>query len=228
MNGQRRSIRALATAIPVAVLVALLLAGCVTAPRPVPADREAAWSELRARLQALSGWHAEGRLTVRTEADVGNAHFTWVEEPGSGYRLRLGGPLGQGGGRLSGGDGRATLVTADGQRYIGGDAAGLLRDLYGWEIPVAGLRQWLLGLPGEQAEYRLDRFGRLESLDWRGWHIEYRRYRNVDDLDLPATLVARDREDGTEIRIAIDHWDVGAGDGDAGPEPSSPVPLMGG
>ena len=211
-----------------AMLLAVLLAGCATAPRPVPDDRAAAWSQLQGRLQALSAWRAEGRLTVRTPGDVGNAHFTWIEQAGGAFRLRLGGPLGQGGGRLTGGGDGATLVTADGRRYAGRDAAALLHDLYGWRIPVAGLRRWLLGLPGEEAQFRLDRFGRLATLDWRGWDIEYRRHRNVGDLDLPATLLARDASAGTEIRIAIDHWDLGGGDNNNEAAPGSPVPLIGG
>lgn len=204
-----------------------LLAACATGPRSVPGDREAAWSDQRERLEALSGWRAEGRLAVRTDDDAGNANFVWVEAGDERFRLRLEGPLGQGGARLVVDGGRAVLTAGDGQRYAGPDAGRLLDDLYGWNIPVAGLRQWMVGLPGADADYELDRFGRITALDWRGWHIEYRRYRQVGDLDLPATLIATRADSGTEIRVAIDQWEPEAGD-ESPSEDGSPVPLMGG
>ena len=212
--------------IVVVFLGAALLTACATGPRSVPGDREAAWADHRDRLEALSGWRAEGRLAVRTRDDAGNANFVWIEEGEDRFRLRLEGPLGQGGGRLVVDGVGAVLTTGDGQRYAGSDAGRLLGELYGWDIPVAGLRQWLVGLPGADADYDLDRFGRITALDWRGWRIEYRRYRQVGELDLPATLVASRAEAGTEIRVAIDQWVPGAGN-EPPSEAGSTIPLMG-
>ncbi len=213
--------------IAVSLVCSALLAGCATGPRSVPEDREEAWSDQRQRLEALSGWRAEGRLAVRTRDDAGNANFVWIEEGEERFRLRLEGPLGQGGGRLVVDGGQAVLTTGDGQQYAGHDAGRLLDDLYGWNIPVTGLRQWLVGLPGSDADYELDRFGRITALEWRGWHIEYRRYRPVGDLDLPATLVATRADSGTEIRVAIDQWEPEASD-ESPSDDGSTIPLMGG
>jgi outer membrane lipoprotein LolB len=210
-----------------AAVCGALLAGCATGPRSVPDDRQAAWAEHRQALEALSGWRAEGRLAVQAPGDAGNANFVWVENGDGHYRLRLEGPLGQGGGRLEVNEDRAVLTTGDGQRYAGADAGALLADLYGWNIPVSGLRHWLVGLPGAGADYELDRFGRITALDWRGWHIEYRRYRQVGDLDLPATLIATGHDSGTEIRVAIDRWRPRADEGAPVDEDGSTVPLMG-
>lgn len=212
------------------VLVALalvLVAGCAAGPRPVPDERTRAWTELRAELEALDQWQAEGRLVVRDGRDGNPAGFTWIERPDGGFQLRLSGPWGQGVARLTGGAGRAELVTAEGMRYTAGDAHQLLAGVYGWDIPVAGLRRWLLGLPGPDATYTLDRFGRLETLDWRDWHIEYGRYRLVDEgLDMPAVLTASRAGGDTEIRVAIHEWRLGPGKPDA-PGGESPIPLMG-
>lgn len=216
----------LRASLPVLCL-AVLLAGCAAGPRPLPDDRQAAWQELRARLEALEGWHAEGRLSVRMDGDGGQAGFTWVETRDAGFQLRLSGPWGQGAARLRGGDGAAELRSGDGYRYAGDDARSLLARVYGWDIPVAGLRSWLIGLPADGADYTLDRFGRLATLDRGGWHIEYRRYRRVGDLDLPAVLRARNAAADTEVRVVVDDWRPGSADGDA-PGPTSPVPLMGG
>lgn len=213
--------------IAVLLVGSALLGACATGPRSVPEDREAAWSEQRQRLEALSGWRAEGRLAVRTRDDAGNANFVWVETADERFRLRLEGPLGQGGARLVVDGEQAVLTTGDGRRYTGRDAGRLLEALYDWDIPVSGLRQWLVGLPGTDADYELDQFGRIAGLDWRGWHIEYRRYRQAGDLDLPATLVVTRTDSRTEIRVAIDQWEPEAGDGSPS-EDDSTIPLMGG
>lgn len=207
-----------------ALVVALALAGCA-APRPVPDDRDAAWSDRRARLAELSDWRAEGRIAVRGTAEPGSVHFSWIQSPGPGFALRLEGPWGQNVGRLEVGAQRSVLTTREGARYVGGDPARLIEDLYGWQVPVTALRDWLVGLPGESRDFRLDRFGRLARLDWRGWRIAYRRHRRVDGLDLPVELRGRNADAGTEIRIAIDRWQL---DGAASePDDHSPVPLMG-
>jgi outer membrane lipoprotein LolB len=206
------------------VLLGILLGACA-APRPVPEDRTAAWQDHRAKLAALDRWRAEGRLTVDARGEGGQAGFTWIEPAGSGFRLRLGGPFGRSGARLVSDAGGVVLETGRGRRYRGGDARRLLADLYGWQIPVAGLRQWLLGLPAGSDDFTLDRFGRLETLQWQDWRVEYARYRPVDGLDLPVELSAR-RADGARLRVVVDAWSPGAGE-PAAPS-DSPVPLIGG
>lgn len=206
--------------------LALVLAGCATPPRPSADDRAAAWESLRTRLQALDAWRAEGRLVVRSGNEGGQVAFTWIERPDGTFALRMAGPWGQGAARLRGGDGRAQLRAADGARYVAGDARELLAGVYGWDVPVSGLRRWLIGLPDAGADYTLDRFGRVATLDWQGWRVAYRRYRQVDDIDVPAVLTAARARDGTEIRIAVDAWRFDTGGGDARPA-DSPVPLIG-
>lgn len=211
----------------VLVAIALLgLAGCATGPREVPGDREEAWRTLEARLEALDRWRAEGRLSVRMGGDGGQARFSWTDEAGAGFRLRLEGPWGSGAARLAGGNGSARLTTGEGRDYAGADARALLAAVYGWDIPVAGLRRWLIGLPADAGGYTLDRFGRLATLESQGWRIEYRRYRQVGDLDLPAVLRARRVAGETEVRVVVDEWYPGGGDSGA-PAPESPIPLIG-
>lgn len=204
----------------------LLIGGCTTtAPRPLPDDRERAWKDMRAELEALERWRAEGRLVVRTGSEGGQARFAWREYGEGRFSLRLSGPWGQGAARLEGGQGRAELLAADGRRFAGPDARELLLTVYGWDIPVNALRQWLVGLPTEGATRELDRFGRVASLQWRGWALEYRRYRQHRELDLPALLVARRNGDEVELRLAVDHWRIGD---ERSPVPGSTVPLIGG
>jgi len=207
------------------LLLALGLAGCATGPRPVPDEPSRAWEDKRVQLEALDVWRADGRLVVRSPDGGGQAHFTWHEVGNDRFSLRLGGPWGQGAARLTGNAGRVDLQAADGRRFTGPDARDLLMSVYGWDIPVGALRRWLVGLPTEDADYTLDRFGRVASLQWREWSLEYRRYRQRDGIDLPAMLTASREGDGVELRVAVDQWQLG---GETGTVPQSPVPLIGG
>lgn len=214
-------LRRLLLLLPLVVLVG----ACATGPRSLPDDREQAWERMRAQLETLQSWRAEGRLVARTGNEGGQARFAWREFGDGRFSLRLSGPWGQGAARLEGADGEVELRAADGRRFTGTDARTLLLSVYGWDIPVDALRRWLIGLPTDGATHELDRFGRIASLQWRGWSLDYRRYRQHDELDLPALLVANRDGDDVELRLAIDHWRAGE---DGSPVPESTVPLMGG
>ena len=210
-----------------AVMLAIIMLVACAGPRTIPDDRGAAWSRLQSRLAELDRWRAEGRLVVHTDDNGGQAAFTWIETADAGFRLHLGGPWGRGAARLTVDQDGVLLTTGRGERYRGADAQRLLRELYGWEIPVDGLRQWLLGLPAGSSEFTLDRFGRLATLDWGEWRIEYSRYRQTDGLDLPAMLTARRAGDGARIRVVVDDWVLGAPREQQEPDDSA-VPLIGG
>jgi len=212
----------------VVVAALLMLGACALQPREVPDDPEAAWQDLRERLEAMDAWRADGRLSVRMEDDSGSASFDWRERLEGGFTLHLSGPWGQGMARLRADNGRAVLDAGDDRVYTGTDAALLLHDLYGWDIPVDGLRRWLVGLPaddGGAASYELDAFGRLSRMSWRDWEIDYLRYGQVDGLDLPTRLEARRTDGATRVRVAIDRWRL-TEDADADRDGSG-VPLIG-
>jgi len=217
----------------VGVLV-FLLAACAAPRGERPDDPAAAWAQHRDRVETIESWRVEGRLSVRgsqegrRSAAGGTVGFDWHEQPGAGFRLDLAGAWGQSVARVQADGRRARLDVGDGRVFVGTDARQLLADVYGWDIPVAGLRRWLLGLAGEGADpasYELDRRGRLASLEWREWLVEYRRYRQVDGLDLPVDLVATRADGGARLRVIVDRW-MPQGRGDAA-EDNGRIPLIG-
>lgn len=217
------------------IAVAALLAACAyQGPRERPADREQAWQELRAGLESIETWRAQGRMSVRTASDGGSAGFDWREQGDGRFELRLAGPWGQGVARLSGTRNRAVLDEGNGRILRGRDAGRLLRRAYDWNIPVSELRRWLIGLPAAdevEVSYTLDVYGRLETLDWEDWQITYGRYRQRDDLDLPAELTIDNSAEAVRIRVAIDDWDLdppAQQQDEPRDDDGSGVPLIGG
>ncbi|HIE20305.1 MAG TPA: outer membrane lipoprotein LolB, partial [Rhodospirillales bacterium] len=71
------------------------------------------------------------------------------------------------------------------------DAGELISRVTGWQIPVAGLRWWLLGLtePGSNAEYTLDENHRLATVQQAGWKVSLDKYNPFDGHVLPTSIV---------------------------------------
>jgi outer membrane lipoprotein LolB len=211
-----------------AALIAVTAAGCAGPARQPLEDAASAWAERRASLQALSAWRAEGRLSARVERDGGQAHFAWSQS-GSRFRLRLGGPWGQGAAILEAEPDRVTLDTGEGRRYRGTDARSLLASVYGWDIPVAELRYWLVGLPGPRTQFSLDEYGRLARLTWQDWRIVYSGYEQVDGRALPSSIRIEREPDArgsvARVKLVVDQWRLGrASDAaDANGDNSGPI-----
>ena len=190
---------------PIVLAWLLLAAGCAgRAPLPTTAS-EAQWQQHRARVAALVAWQARGRVGMRAGDEGWSASFDWRQQDDR-FRIRLSGPFGRGVLQLAGDGNLVVLEQADGPRRAARSAEQLLEDETGWQLPVSGLRYWLLGLPQPQREerHRLDPQGRLAELEQDGWQIEFRRYQAVDGLDLPAKLALRNRT--LDVKLVIQQW----------------------
>jgi outer membrane lipoprotein LolB len=194
------------------LLSAVLILGCAPAPqRPSPDSVQAAWEQRRARLSELSEWRVVGRMALQNGDEAYHGHVDWRQDR-EGYRIRLNAPLGQGSVELQGKPGEVTLRSGDGDPIRAVDPNSLLREATGWRLPVAGLRWWVLGVPHPEGarpvEARLDDSGRLELLRQDGWGIEYRRYTELDGLELPDKVFLS-RGD-LRVRLVMERWSLAA------------------
>ena len=187
------------------LLLTLLLAGCAGTPATktiTSPDRFPRASELP------DSWQLTGRISL-TQGEAGwHAGVDWAEQADS-FRLRLSGPLGQGGFLLTGNAGGVLLRDSSQRVYAAADTGALLAQVTGWTLPVAGLRYWVLGIPAPNADFEaeVDAAGRLERLVQDGWTIRYSRYHPAADGRWPARLgLARD---DISVRLVIDQWQFG-------------------
>jgi outer membrane lipoprotein LolB len=180
-----------------ALLLAVLLAGCVALPSVTPQLPDAAAS--------LERWAFNGRVSLTREQTGWHASLAWREDGGD-YDLRVSGPLGQAAFELSGDTGGVMLVDADNRTFTARDADALLRHVTGWALPVTGMHYWVRGLavPGVEAQVERDTAGQVSRLEQSGWEIRYDRYRVVDGLMLPGRL--RMQQGDVSVRLVIDEW----------------------
>lgn len=190
-----------------AAACALLLGACETIPEPgVVGDPLAAWSQHREGLEALADWSANGRLGVRSETDSFTARVQW-DQSGDSFRIRLSSPLGQGLAELTGVPGAVVMRTAENRVYRAASADELLARELGWEVPLDGLRYWMLGRESPATRVKtwsIDETGRLATIDQLGWQVEYDGYRAVDGIDLPIKLVLHHPR--LSARVVVSRW----------------------
>lgn len=183
----------------------LLLSGCAAVPPLAPPPPCPGVSCVRS---SINDWKLQGRISLTRGEQGWHAGLDW-ENHADRYRLRVNGPLGQGALQLDGDSSGVTLVDADGRIYTAADAESLLLQVAGWQLPVAGLRFWVRGLPDPDAhpEVMLDAQGRVQQLKQSGWTIRYQRFLLVDGVEWPARLTLE--HDDLLLKMVIDQWQPG-------------------
>lgn len=154
----------------------------------------------------LVSYTMRGRFALRQGSEAASGRIDWARRPGEEQVLLLD-PLGTGIGELTQRADGARLKLADGRRYEGENGEELLAAVTGMRIPLGVMGVWLAGKglgDGSVSELERDQEDRVSRFRHDGWQVEY-RYREADAL--PSTVRAR-RDDGTEIRLAIESWEL--------------------
>lgn len=175
----------------------------------------------RARIESLGltagdcaapAWAMTGRVALSNGKDGGSGRIEWVQAAGQ-MRVGLTAPVTRQGWVLDVGKEGATLQGVPNGPLHGADAATLLRDNTGWDIPVAGLGCWVRGAWASEASlgvanvgYATD--GRLQRLEQAGWIIDYADWRldAGSGVELPGRVSAQ--RDQNRVRLVVDRWNA--------------------
>lgn len=138
------------------------------------------------------------------------ARFFWQQTGQDRYRLLLTNPLGSTELELNAQPGNVELVDNKGKHYTADDAEEMIGKLTGMPIPLNSLRQWILGLPGDATDYKLDDQYRLSevnySKDGKNWKVVYSAYDSKTQPAMPANM---ELSDGSQrIKLKMDNWIV--------------------
>lgn len=189
------------------IVLAVLISGCSVNPSiSSPSELSLnAWQSRVQRLAVLPSWIFRGRVLVKTDTDGWNGNIVWQQKP-DGYLIDFMTPVGQKVMQIKGGPGKAELSVADGKAYQARDAESLLYSQLGWGLPVDTLVSWITGIPASEGWHsiNLDDSGRIINLEQSDWSIHYKRYNNVNGLDLPDKVFLDKGE--VNIRLVISDW----------------------
>jgi len=184
-----------------ALTIAAALTGCASVP---PATAPASQEIVSGRFAVTA--QADGR------SDSGSGRFT-LTTAGTALTLDLATPIGTTLARLQR-DARGVRLTAprdDGgmATFEGSDPEALLRQAFGWAIPVDGLADWIAGraAPAAPSRVQTDATGRVSTIEQSGWLIEVQeRFAGVSGpprrlrITRPATSVAP----ALNLRLVLD------------------------
>lgn len=193
------------------VITSLLLAACSS--KPVKQEASSSWLSRQAAVAEIDRWQLNARIGLRSEGRSGSATLIWNEQPGQ-RNLRLLGPVGGGLILLQQDDTGVTLQDSKGKTWYAVDAAELIHRVTGWQIPVSGLRWWLLGMtePGSDADYTLDDSERLATVIQDGWKVTLAKYTLFGKYELPASVTvesqaSKDDDEYIRAKLIVKQWD---------------------
>ncbi|GAB4190142.1 MAG: lipoprotein insertase outer membrane protein LolB [Wenzhouxiangellaceae bacterium] len=182
-----------------------MLSGCAgQGARPEAAG---AWLEQRAAAFAEIGqWRAHGRMAISDGERGGSAGFVLNDNLADELRLNLS-VTGARWRLLAGPDGAELEGSRTPTRYAS-QPEPLVEEALGWYLPVSLMRDWIRGLPAPAgARLVFDEAGTLAALEHRQWLIEYQRYRQEGDLQLPQRIVATSGP--YQVKLVILGWKLG-------------------
>ena len=198
-----------------AVLTGLLLlsiAACSTIPKPEIGDVDSLWTERRQNLAAQNGWNIQGRIALYVDDQVHTAGLRWDRKKDI-LKIIIEAPFGQGALLIeSSVDENLGLIyqltLPDNKTFYGKTPESLLNQVFGWEIPVTGLNQWVKAVPldSEPFEVIFDDFGYPKSIIQRDWRINYLDYPSTSNptRDLPERMYLK--HERLAIKLSIEQW----------------------
>lgn len=207
--------------IPLAAACLAMLGGCQTVgTKPGVVDPAAAQAAQLERASALGlasgdcmmpGWVMTGRVALSNGKQGGSGQLEWTQGVGT-LRMLLSAPITRQNWMLEvDAQGRASLQGLPEGPLVGDDAAQLVRQATGWDIPIAALGCWLRGIAAAEAVLgaaQVD-FG-TDLLPVRivqgGWTVDYSGWKPdpFTRLPMPSRINAQRGED--RVRLVVDRW----------------------
>lgn len=155
-------------------------------------------------------WAMTGRVALSNGKDGGSGRIEWVQSGGE-LSIGLTAPVTQQGWVLQVDAGGASLQGVPNGPLRGTDAAVLLRDSTGWDIPVSGLGCWVRGAWASEGTFGEARVayatdGRVQLIEQAGWAIDYADWRPdpASGVELPGRVTALRGQD--RVRLVVDRW----------------------
>ncbi len=120
------------------LIIFIWLSGCTTAPKS-PTQPEPS-------LKRLGDYFTiSGKLGIRTSKEAHSAHFLW-EQRAENYQIIISAPIGSGRIMIQGNDQRIDVQNHE-DRWQSESPEELLTELFGLQIPISQLKNWIRGIP---------------------------------------------------------------------------------
>ena len=153
----------------------------------------------RRALYQLNVWQLQGRVAVVAEKDSFSAAVNWQHDYANDL-IELAGPFGQGRVVIKISNNRVLVRRGNQSQVYQGNIDRIIARQLAVDLPVSGLRYWVLGLVAPQSEYRLMENG----FEQHGWQIHYQQMERVGDEWMPRKFQIKSKL--AKIKFVIDQW----------------------
>jgi outer membrane lipoprotein LolB len=186
-----------------------VLAGCRTAPPPATPvagpGADAPWPQQYAALASVENYSLTGRVAVAANGQGFSANLRYRQQQQN-ADLALDGPLGIGGMRMRFDERELSVTNSRGETLDGDAARAEIERRLGFELPLAELRWWLLGVPvpGTPAEEHREGAGPITGFQQNGWHVSIHSRAPGLGFSLPERLTAE--REGARMKLLVESW----------------------
>ena len=187
----------------IALLVLMIHLGACSLLQSDHDRRHFLWQQQRDKISTFNHWRVSARVAFSTPDESGIILLRWRQNAQN-FDIRLSAPLGPGTLQVVQTATAARLVNFDGQIRVAQSAEDLLFAQLGFRIPIAQLKNWLLGLPGDTDDYRIDRIGLLSQATLAPWTVDFEQYSHEKTLTLPKKITLRG--ENIRMQVNIDTW----------------------
>ncbi|MFT7688728.1 MAG: outer membrane lipoprotein LolB [Candidatus Azotimanducaceae bacterium] len=163
-------------------LVLSILTACVSQPSIVDGGAE--------DINGDQVWRLKGRVAIQSGDESGRFNLNWFQQDEA-FDIRLSSNLGLSIAHLQGDHRRASIEIPKRGHFEAQNAAQLLLEHTGLEIPIGSLRYWVRGIPSPEAGFEREEGILRQS----GWDIVYKQFE--EDLPTRMTLTR------PEVRIVL-------------------------
>ena len=155
----------------------------------------------REHLYTVENWEFQGRMAIRDQQESWSASLKWQHQKDA-DRLRLSGPLGQGGALIVLTADTITIDQGDGQIEYSEQPDLLIRQRLGIFVPVRAFRYWVVGLVQPGREFKEIADGFVQS----GWTIRYMQFMQSGKELMPRKIIVTSNT--TKLKLIIDQWEL--------------------
>lgn len=171
----------------------VFLNGCAVAPTQKPiANNQSSLVMHEAHLLTIAkitAFNLKGKIGVQANRNSFSGSLHWQHALETDH-IALFSPLGSQVADIKKTQTFVTLTDNQGQAITEKNAEALTEKVLGWQLPLAGLSDWVLGRPSQTglSDREWDGDGKLIKLTQNGWQIEYMEYTKIDAYQLPVKM----------------------------------------
>ncbi|MDO9282175.1 MAG: lipoprotein insertase outer membrane protein LolB [Methylotenera sp.] len=195
-----------------------LLQACTAVPsiKPVPSNASQLLNQAHLKhIANIRNFSLNGRIGVQTQGKGFSGGLYWQHDAHA-DDIALYSPLGGQVASIKKSAEQITLTDANGKSFSSSDAETLTQSTLGWQLPLSGLADWVLGRPaGYVAQGSTlqnstlhnsswDERGLLTTLNQDGWQIEFQNYSEQSGYLLPAKIVLKSEK--VNLKLLVEKW----------------------